>query len=79
MAAIVGEDCRNCLQDFARVSPGYHQTEEAGAGQGSNGLACWVIWACAPHRGLQQQLKKRLWEKEFTEQIIQKIVQTKAH
>lgn len=60
MAAIVGEDCRNCLEDFTSVSPGYHQAEEAGAGQGSDGLSCWVIWACAPHSGLQQQLKKRL-------------------
>lgn len=60
VAAIVGEDCRNCLQDFAGVSPGYHQTEEAGAGQGSDGLSRWVVRACAPHGGLQQQMKKRL-------------------
>lgn len=52
MAAIVCEDGRDGLQDFASVSPGYHQTEEAGAGQGSDGLSCRVIWPCAPNRGL---------------------------
>lgn len=53
MAAVVGEDGRHSLQDFACVSPGNHQTEEAGAGQRSDGLSCRVIGPCAPHRGLQ--------------------------
>lgn len=61
MAAVVGEDGRDSLQDFASVSPGHHQTEEAGAGQSSDGLSCRVIGPCAPDRGLQQQLEKRLW------------------
>ena len=60
MAAIVGEDGRNSLQDLASVTPGHHQTKEAGAGQGSDGLSCWVIGPCAPDCGLQQQLEKRL-------------------
>lgn len=61
MAAVVGEDGRDGLQDFASVSPGHHQTEEAGAGQSSDGLSCRVIRPCASDRGLQQQLEKRLW------------------
>lgn len=62
MAAIVGEDGRDSLQDFASVSPGYHQTEEAGAGQGSDGLSCRVIGSRAPNCGFQQQLKERFWK-----------------
>lgn len=61
MAAVVGEDGRDGLQDFPSVSPGHHQTEEAGTGQSSDGLSCRVIGPCAPDRGLQQQLEKRLW------------------
>lgn len=57
MAAIVGEDGRHSLQDFAGVSPGHHQTEEAGAGQGSDSLSRRVIGPCASDRGLQQQLE----------------------
>lgn len=60
MAAVVSEDGRDGLQDFAGVSPGHHQTEEAGAGQGSDGLSCRVIGPCAADRGLQQQLEERL-------------------
>lgn len=60
MASIVGEDGRDSLQDLASVSPGHHQTEEAGARQSSDGLTCWVIWPCASDCGLQQQLEKRL-------------------
>lgn len=62
MAAVVGEDGRDGLQDFASVSPGDHKTEEAGTGQSSDGLSCRVIWPCAPDRGLQQQLEKRFWD-----------------
>lgn len=62
MAAVVGEDGRDGLQDFASVSPGDHEAEEAGTGQSSDGLSCWVIWPCAPDRGLQQQLEKRFWD-----------------
>lgn len=62
MAAIVGEDSRDSLQDFASVSPGHHQAEEAGAWQGSDSLSCRVIGPCAPDCGLQQQLEKRFWE-----------------
>ena len=61
MAAVVGEDGRHSLQDFTGVSPGHHQTEEAGAGQGSDGLSCRVIGPCAPDCGFQQKLEKRLW------------------
>lgn len=61
MTAIVGEDGRHSLQDFAGVSPGHHKTEEAGAGQGGDGLSCRIIGPCAPDCGLQQQLEKRLW------------------
>ena len=61
MASIVGEDSRDSLQDFASVTPGHNETEEAGAGQSSDGLSCRVIGPCAPDRGLQQQLEKRLW------------------
>lgn len=57
MAAIVGENSRDGLQDFASVSPGHHKTEEAGAGQGSDGLSRWVVWSRAPDRGLQQELE----------------------
>lgn len=60
MAAVVGEDGRDGLQDFACVTPGHHQTEEAGTGQGGDGLSCRVIRSCAPDRGLQQQLEERL-------------------
>ena len=60
MAAIVGEDGRHGLQDFAGVAPGHHQTEEAGAGQGGDGLSCWIIRPCAADCGLQKQLEKRL-------------------
>lgn len=31
MAAIVGENSRDGLQDFASVSPGHHQAKKAGA------------------------------------------------
>ncbi len=61
MTAVVGEDGRDGLQDFSRVTPGHHQTEEAGAGQSSDGLSRWVIGPRTPDRGLQQQLEKRLW------------------
>lgn len=61
MAAVVGEDGGDGLQDFAGVTPGHHQTEEAGAGQSSDGLSCRVIGPCAPDRGLQQQLEERFW------------------
>ena len=64
MAAIIGENGRDGLQDFARVSPGHHKTEEAGTGQGCNCLSRWVIGPCAPDRGLQQQLEKRFWQRK---------------
>lgn len=59
MAAVVGENGRHGLEDFAGVSPGYHQAKEAGTGQGSDGLSCRVIGPRAPDCGLQQQLEKR--------------------
>lgn len=62
MTAIICKNGRNCLEDLPRVSPGHHQTEEAGTGQRSDGLSRWVIGSCAPNRGLQQQLEKRLWQ-----------------
>ena len=52
MAAVVGEDGGDGLQYFASVSPGNHQTEEAGAGQSRDGLSCGVIGPRAPDRGL---------------------------
>lgn len=54
MTPVIGEDGRDGLEDLARVSPGHDQTEEAGTGQRSNGLSCWVIGPCTPHRSLQQ-------------------------
>lgn len=61
VAAVVGEDGGDGLQDLAGVSPGHHQAEEAGAGQRRDGLARRVVGPRAPDRGLQQQLEKRLW------------------
>lgn len=73
MAAVVGEDGRDGLQDFSSVSPSHHQTEEAGAGQSRDGLSGRVVWPCAPDRGLQQQLEKRLWGKRASgEQVSEK-------
>lgn len=62
VAAIIGENGWDGLQDFARVSPGHDKTEEAGAGQSSDFLSRWVIRPCASDRGLQQQLEKRFWQ-----------------
>lgn len=60
VAAVVGQNGGDGLQDFARVPPGHHQTEEAGAGQGGDGLSRGVVGSRAPDRGLQQQLEERL-------------------
>lgn len=60
MTAIVGEDGRHRLEDFASVSPGHHQAEEAGTGQCCEGLTSGVVHSCAPHGGLQQKMKERL-------------------
>lgn len=64
VAAVVGEDGRDGLQDFAGVSPGHHQTEEAGAGQGGDGLSRRVVGPRAADRGLQQQLEEGVWGRE---------------
>lgn len=57
VAAVVGEDGGDGLQDFAGVAPGHHQAEEAGAGQSGDGLSCRVVGPRAPDCRLQQQLE----------------------
>ena len=60
MAAVIGENGGNGLQDFARVPPGHHEAEETGARQGRDGLTGRVVGPRAPDCGLQQQLEKGL-------------------
>lgn len=60
MTAVVGEYGGDGLQGLARVSPGHHQAEEAGTGQGGEGLPRGVVHPRAAHCCLQQQLEQRL-------------------
>lgn len=64
MTAVVGEYGGDGLQGLARVSPGHHQAEEAGAGESGEGLPRGVIHPCAMHRCLQQQVEQRLCSEE---------------
>lgn len=64
MATIIGENGGDSLQDFACISPCHHEAEKACTGQSGDVLSSWVVRPCAPHRGLQQQLEKRLWKRK---------------
>ena len=65
MTAVVGEDGGDGLQGLACVSPGHHQAEEAGTGQGGEGLPSRVVHPRAAHCRLQQQLEQRLCREDI--------------
>jgi len=63
MAAIIGEDSRDCLQRSSCLSPCSYQTEEASAGKCCQGLSCTVIHSRATDSYLQKKLEQGFCKK----------------
>ncbi len=74
MTAIVGEDGRHSLEDFASVSPGHHQAEEAGTGQC---VRVWPVGSFIPV--LRTVVSSRRWKRDSAgPTVVSWLKQTKS-